>query len=123
MRVLAVPGVLAWTLRPTDGQPPPVVEKRSNHVNKNELIAAMATKAGVDNETAGSVLAAFQEVVTKSVTAGEAVALTGFLTFERVDKEATTGRNPSTGAEIKIEAKSVPKVKIGAAFKKAVKGG
>ena len=92
-------------------------------MNKNELIAAVATKAGVENDTAGSVLAAFQDVVTSSVTAGEPVAMTGFLTFEKVDKEATTGRNPSTGAEIKIDAKSVPKVKIGAGFKKAVNGG
>lgn len=92
-------------------------------MNKNELIAAVAERSGVDKDIAGSVLAAFQEVVTSSVTAGESVALTGFLTFERVDKDASVGRNPSTGAEIKIEAKSVPKVKIGAGFKKAVNGG
>ncbi len=92
-------------------------------MNKNELIAAVAQKAGVETETAGSVLTAFQEVVTTSVTAGDPVALPGFLTFERVDKEATTGRNPSTGATIEISARSVPKVKIGAAFKKAVNGG
>lgn len=92
-------------------------------MNRNELIAAVARKAGVEADTAGSVLAGFQEVVTSTVTAGEAVALPGFLTFERVDKDASIGRNPSTGAEIKIEAKSVPKVKIGAAFKKAVNGG
>ncbi len=92
-------------------------------MNKNELIAAVAQKAGVETETAGSVLTAFQEVVTTSVTAGDPVALPGFLTFERVEKEATTGRNPATGAEIKIAAKSVPKVKIGTGFKKAVNGG
>jgi DNA-binding protein HU-beta len=93
------------------------------NVNKNELVSAVAEKAGVESDTAGSVLAAFQEVVTASVTAGDSVALTGFLTFERVDKEATTGRNPSTGAEIQIAAKKVPKVKIGTGFKKAVNGG
>ena len=92
-------------------------------MNKNELVAAVAEKAGVEADTAASVLAAFQEVVTTSVTAGNSVAIPGFLTFERVDKEATTGRNPATGAEIKIEAKSVPKVKIGTGFKKAVNGG
>jgi len=92
-------------------------------VNKNELISAVASKAGVEADIAGAVLAAFQEVVTTSVTAGDPVALTGFLTFERVDKEATTGRNPATGAEIQISARNVPKVKIGAAFKKAVNGG
>ncbi len=92
-------------------------------MNKNELIAAVADKAGVESDVAGSVLAAFQDVVTTTVTAGDPVALTGFLTFERVDKEATTGRNPATGAEIKIGARSVPKVKIGTTFKKAVNGG
>jgi len=93
------------------------------NVNKNELVSAVARKAGVESDVAGSVLAAFQEVVTESVTAGDAVALAGFLTFERVDKEATTGRNPATGAEIQISARRVPKVKIGTAFKKAVNGG
>ena len=92
-------------------------------MNKNELTAAVAQKAGVENDVAGSVLTAFQDVVTSTVTAGDPVALTGFLTFERVDKEATTGRNPSTGAEIQISARKVPKVKIGAGFKKAGNGG
>lgn len=92
-------------------------------MNKNELVAAVAERAGVEADTAGSVLAAFQDVVTSTVSAGDPVALTGFLTFERIDKEATTGRNPSTGAQIEIGARSVPKVKIGTAFKKAVNGG
>ena len=92
-------------------------------MNKNELVVAVAEKAGVEPLTAGAVITAFQDVVTASVTKGDQVALTGFLTFERVDKEATKGRNPSTGAEIDIAARSVPKVKVGAAFKKAVNGG
>ena len=90
---------------------------------KNELVMRVAEKAGVEPLTAGSVLTAFQEVVTATVAAGEQVSLPGFLTFERVDKDATKGRNPSTGAEIDISARSVPKVKVGAAFKKAVNGG
>jgi len=89
-------------------------------MNKNELVAAVAQKAGVEPLTAGSVITAFQDVVTSAVAAGDPVALPGFLTFEKVDKEATTGRNPSTGAQIEISARSVPKVKIGTAFKKAV---
>ncbi len=92
-------------------------------MNKNELVVAVAEKAGVEPLTAGAVITAFQDVVTAAVAAGDPVALTGFLTFEKVDKEATTGRNPSTGAAIEISARSVPKVKIGAAFKKAVNGG
>ncbi len=92
-------------------------------MNKNELIAAVAQRADVGSDTAGSVLAAFQDVVTATVTAGDSVALSGFITFERVDKDATTGRNPATGAEIQIAARKVPKVKIGTGFKKAVNGG
>ena len=92
-------------------------------MNKNELVIAVAEKAGVEPLTAGAVITAFQDVVTAAVAAGDPVALTGFLTFEKVDKAATTGRNPSTGAEIAISARSVPKVKIGTAFKKAVNGG
>ncbi len=91
-------------------------------MNKNELVVAVAQKAGVEPLTAGSVLTAFQDVVTSAVASGDPVAMPGFLTFERVDKDATTGRNPSTGAEIEISARSVPKVKVGAAFKKAVNG-
>lgn len=91
-------------------------------MNKNELVMQVAEKAGVEPLTAGSVLTALQDVVTTTVAAGDPVAIPGFLTFERVDKEATTGRNPSTGAEIEISARSVPKVKVGAAFKKAVNG-
>lgn len=92
-------------------------------MNKNELVAAVAKKSGVEPDVAASVVTAFQDVVTATVTAGDPVAIAGFLTFEKVDKEATTGRNPSTGAEIQISARSVPKVKIGTAFKKAVNGG
>ena len=92
-------------------------------MNKNELVIAVAQKAGVEPLTAGAVLTAFQDIVTATVAGGDPVALPGFLTFERVDKEATTGRNPSTGAEIEISARSVPKVKVGAAFKKAVNAG
>ncbi len=45
----------------------------------------------------------------------------GFLAFERADRAARTGRNPATGAEIQIAAATVPKVKVGKAFKDAVK--
>lgn len=89
-------------------------------MNKNDLTSAVAEKADVDVATAGSVIAAFQEVVTDQVASGEQVALTGFLTFDRVDKAATTARNPQTGEAVQVPAKKVPRVKVGTQFKRAV---
>ena len=53
---------------------------------------------------------------------GDKVAITGFVSFERVNRAARTARNPQTGAEIKVPAKKAPKVSAGASFKKAVSG-
>ena len=68
----------------------------------------------------GSVLSAFEDTITNTVAAGGRVQIPGFLTFERADRAARTGRNPSTGAEIQIAAARVPKVKVGKTFKDAV---
>ncbi len=89
-------------------------------MNKNDLTAAIAEKADVDATTAASVISAFQEVVTDAVAQGDQVALSGFLTFDRVDKAATTARNPQTGEAVQVAAKKVPRVKIGTQFKRAV---
>lgn len=89
-------------------------------MNKSELVAAVAEQAGCDQKTVSEVLSAFESVVTSQVAAGEKVALTGFLTFEKAHRAARTGKNPSTGEALSIAAKDVPKVKIGKAFKDAV---
>jgi DNA-binding protein HU-beta len=65
-------------------------------------------------------LGAFEACVTKAVASGEKVQLPGFLTFDRADRAARTGRNPATGAEIRIPASTVPRVKAGKTFKDAV---
>jgi DNA-binding protein HU-beta len=90
-------------------------------MNKAELVSAVADKSGQSAATVGSVLAAFEEVVTSTVAGGGKVQLAGFLSFEQAHRAARTGRNPATGAEIQIAAATVPKVKIGKAFKDAVK--
>jgi DNA-binding protein HU-beta len=90
-------------------------------MNKAELVSAVADKSGQSAAAVGSVLAAFEEVVTGTVAGGGKVQLAGFLSFEQAHRAARTGRNPATGAEIQIPAATVPKVKVGKAFKDAVK--
>lgn len=89
-------------------------------MNKAELVNALADKTGQPASSVGAVLAAFEEVVTSTVAGGGKVQLPGFLSFEKAERAARTGRNPATGAEIQIAAASVPKVKVGKSFKDAV---
>jgi DNA-binding protein HU-beta len=90
-------------------------------MNKAELVSAVADKTGQSNAAVSSVLGAIEDVITDTVSGGGKVTLPGFLTFERADRAARTGRNPATGAEIQIAATRVPKVKVGKTFKDAVK--
>ncbi|MEO6319001.1 MAG: HU family DNA-binding protein [Acidimicrobiales bacterium] len=90
-------------------------------MNKAELVSAVAEKSGQSAAAVGSVLAAFEDVVTSNVASGNKVQIPGFLSFERAERAARTGRNPATGAEIQIAAATVPKVKVGKSFKDAVK--
>jgi DNA-binding protein HU-beta len=89
-------------------------------MNKAELVSAVAEKSGQTAAAVGSVLAAFEDVVTGAVASGEKVQIPGFLSFERSERAARTGRNPATGAQIQIAAATVPKVKVGKSFKDAV---
>jgi DNA-binding protein HU-beta len=90
-------------------------------MNKAELVSAVAEKTGQSNAAVSSVLGAIEDVITDTVSGGGKVTLSGFLSFERADRAARTGRNPATGAEIQIAATRVPKVKVGKTFKDAVK--
>jgi DNA-binding protein HU-beta len=89
-------------------------------MNKAELVNAVAEKSGQPAAAVGSVLTAFEEVITAAVAGGNKVQMPGFLSFERAERAARTGRNPATGAEIQIAAATVPKVKVGKSFKDAV---
>ena len=89
-------------------------------MNKTELVNTIAKRTGQSAGTVGEVLAAFEGVVTEAVADGDKVQLPGFLTFDRAERAARTGRNPATGAEIEIAASVVPRVKAGKSFKDAV---
>ncbi|HOO79745.1 MAG TPA: HU family DNA-binding protein [Lachnospiraceae bacterium] len=89
-------------------------------MNKTELVAAVADKAGITKKDAEAVVAAFTETVTKELKKGGKVQLVGFGTFEVTKRAARTGRNPQTGADMKIPASKAPKFKAGKAFKDAL---
>ncbi|MGH6761463.1 MAG: HU family DNA-binding protein [Phyllobacterium sp.] len=89
-------------------------------MNKNELAAAIAEKAGLSKGDAASALDAFIESVTGTLKSGEDVRIPGFGVFAVSKREAKTGRNPSTGAEIAIPARNVPKFSAGKGLKEAV---
>lgn len=89
-------------------------------MNKTEFIEAVAEKSEESKAATGRVLDAILDVLTEQMASGEKVTFVGFGTFETGARSARTGRNPATGAELKIAASKVPKFKPGAALKKAV---
>ncbi len=90
-------------------------------MNKDELLKEVAKKAGVSQKTAYDVVNSTLEIIEKSVSKGKKVTLIGFGTFDARKRNARTGRNPQTGAEIKIPAKTVPAFTAGKKFKEMVK--
>ena len=89
-------------------------------MNKTELVAAIADEAKLSKKDAEKALAAFTAVVTKQLKKGQKVQLVGFGTFDVVKRAAREGRNPQTGAAMKIKASKAPKFSAGKALKDAV---
>ena len=89
-------------------------------MNKEELVQEVAKAAKVTQKEAAEVLAAMIETVQTTVAKGNKVTLVGFGTFEARKRAARTGRNPQTGKEIKIAAKTVPAFSAGKKFKDMV---
>jgi DNA-binding protein HU-beta len=90
-------------------------------MNKAELISAVAADSGESKATVERVLNSKLGVIQNSVAGGDSVVLTGFGTFSQVQRAAREGRNPQTGASIKIAAKKVVKFKAGKVFSDQVK--
>ena len=90
-------------------------------MNKEELVIEVSKKAKVSQKATTDVVAAILETIEKSVAKGKKVTLVGFGTFEARKRAARTGRNPQTGAELKIAAKTVPAFTAGKKFKDLVK--
>lgn len=89
-------------------------------MNRTELVAAIAEKAELSKKDSDAVVKAFMEVVTEELVKGEKIQLVGFGTFETTERAAREGRNPLTGAPMKIAACKAPKFKVGKALKEAV---
>lgn len=89
-------------------------------MNKSELIDAIAQSANITKVQAGDALNGALAAIKKSLSKDDSVTLVGFGTFKVGKRAARTGRNPRTGAEIKIEAAKVPKFTAGKALKDAV---
>lgn len=89
-------------------------------MNKSELVSAIAEKAGLTKVQAAAALDATVGAVTTALSKGDQVAIIGFGTFKVGERAARTGRNPQTGAEMKIPAAKVPKFSAGKALKDAV---
>lgn len=90
-------------------------------MNKTELISAMAEKTEISKKDAEKALTAFTNVVADVLVDGDKVAITGFGTFEVVERAERQGRNPATGEAMTIAASKSPKFKAGKALKDAVK--
>jgi DNA-binding protein HU-beta len=91
-------------------------------MNKSELVEAIAKRTGGSKAMTDSMVDAFVDSVTGCLRKGETVTLVGFGTFSQGKRAARTGRNPQTGAAIKIPAARTAKFTAGARLKAAVNG-
>ncbi|HMR86895.1 MAG TPA: HU family DNA-binding protein [Saprospiraceae bacterium] len=89
-------------------------------MNKGDLINAVADAAGITKAQAGSAIDAVFSGIESSLKSGDKAAFVGFGTFSTAHKPAREGRNPSTGATIKIAAKTSVKFKAGKSLTDAV---
>lgn len=85
-------------------------------MNKADLVDALEYRLG-GKKAAQDAIEAIFDVIIREVAAGGKVGITGFGTFERVERAARTGRNPRTGESVRIESTAVPKFRPGTAFK------
>ncbi len=90
-------------------------------MNKTQLVDAIAKKASITKVDAKKALDAFINVTGEALKAGDKIVLIGFGSFAVAKKPGRTGRNPRTGASIKIAAKNVVKFKAGAELNALVK--
>lgn len=91
-----------------------------NNVNKTELVEHIAGKSEISKAAASRALASIIDAVKKTLKKGDTVTLVGFGTFSVSKRAARTGRNPRTGAALKIKAAKVPRFKPGKGLKDAL---
>lgn len=86
-------------------------------MNKADLIKKMATDAAITQAQANEAFNSMVDAITGTLATGDKVTLVGFGTFSVTERKARTGRNPKTGATLKIPARKVPKFTPGKALK------
>jgi DNA-binding protein HU-beta len=91
-------------------------------MNKADLVNSIAKQTGLSKSKSNEVIDAFVSAVSESLANGEKVTLVGFGTFTTSQREARKGRNPKTGAEIAIPAKTVARFRAGSNLTKQVNG-
>lgn len=89
-------------------------------MNKGDLIESVANQSGLTKADSARAVDAVLDAITESLTQGTKVTLPGFGTFSTSKRAARSGRNPSTGATIKIKAKTIAKFKPGSKLTDAV---
>ena len=92
-------------------------------MNKADLIDRIASNCGMSKAQAGAAIDTTVDSITSALKKGDRVALIGFGTFSVSQRKARNGRNPQTGATLKIAARKVAKFAAGAELKKAVNRG
>jgi DNA-binding protein HU-beta len=127
-----VVGTFKAVTRPTEGSRPSNTndatgtssledDMADKSITKTELVASIASATGQSQATVSGVLDALFSSVSDAVAKGSKVSIPGWISFEQVATAARTGRNPQTGAEIKIPAGHRVKVTAGSKLKAAVK--
>jgi len=89
-------------------------------MNKADLIKKMAVEAAISQKQAGKALDAIIDGVEDTLKIGKRVTIVGFGTFSVTKRKARTGRNPKTGAPLKIPARKVPKFTPGKNLRESV---
>lgn len=92
-------------------------------MNKGEFVEALADRLDISRAQADRALTTMLDIIAERMAAGEKVSFTGFGSFEVSERAERTGRNPQTGASIKIAASRVPKFSAGATLKGAINSG
>ena len=89
-------------------------------MNKNDLVSKVSDETGLSKSDSAKAVDSVIDTITSELKSGGDVRLVGFGTFLVTKRKATTGRNPQTGAEIKIPAANVPKFRAGKSLKESL---